>query len=411
MEDVLFAAKKLRTTLAGVALTGLALATTQGLAVAGPVSSDSAQGGKAEGASPVAKIMDDTARSLALSLADTTWRGEAASAVADGRQTGLSDLADASNTAAAAGLAAKADKADRAVAQAKGLGSDVGSLIQVSLAGQHLDTAAATGAWVAAPPSDDDAATVVAYDSNGTAHELSMDQAPERPVFVVDVDSDKAVAAGLKVLKKELAARGVNSPASYAKSAPSSATADSTADSAAGSTARSMTVNAAAVTGGYWTTRVTAVSLADDQETWIKGDAEIFSLVTGFGLDGNVRVDTVTMPYLNDAGTTYYPNQILVNWSLYKYDLADVVMYEDDGDTNYSELAKVLATALLTIFDQGAYIPLVDPLIDAMPESFWVDDPDYVDSWYTLATTTTGTRAGAAANGRMTFDRYYVSAL
>ncbi|AGS73599.1 hypothetical protein B446_33995 [Streptomyces collinus Tu 365] len=32
------------------------------------------------------------------------------------------------------------------------------------------------------------------------------------------------------------------------------------------------------------------------------------------------------MPYLDYDGTVYYPNQILVNWSHYKYNLADVVM-------------------------------------------------------------------------------------
>ncbi len=117
------------------------------------------------------------------------------------------------------------------------------------------------------------------------------------------------------------------------------------------------------------------------------------------------------MPYLDDENKTYYPNQILVNWSLYKYNLADVVMMEDDGDTNYSALAKAIAAVLLTITDQGAYIPLANAVIDAMPASWWTDDPDYVDSWYTLATTTTGTRTGAAGNGKMTFDRYYVSAL
>lgn len=391
----MFAAKKLRTTLAGVALTGLALATTQGLAVAGPASAGSAQAAKAEGASPVAQIMDDTARSLALSLSDSGWRGQVERAVTGDRQAGLSDLADASGTAAPAGFGAEADQADRAVAQAKGLGSNLGSLLQVRLAGQHLDAAATTDAWVAAAPSDDDAATAVAYDSNGTAHQLSMDKAPDRPVFVVDVDTDKAVAAGLKVMKQELAARGVKSPSSYTNLAK---------------TATAAAPNATA-DGGFWTSRITSVSVGNDQEPWLLGKAEMFSVVTGFGLDGKVRVDTVDMPYLDEEGTTYYPNQILVNWSLYKYNLADVVMFEDDGDTNYSALASALATALLTIFDQGMYIPLVDALINAMPDSFWVNDPDYVDSWYTLATTTTGTRAGAAANGRMTLDRYYVSAL
>jgi hypothetical protein len=117
------------------------------------------------------------------------------------------------------------------------------------------------------------------------------------------------------------------------------------------------------------------------------------------------------MPYVDDEGTTYSPGQILVNWSNYKYNLADVVLMEDDGDTNYSSLAKALAAVLLTITDQGAYIPLVDAIIDAMPTSWWTDDPDYVDAFYTLARESTGTRAGASANARMTVERYFVSEL
>ncbi|CAM5409989.1 hypothetical protein SHIRM173S_04643 [Streptomyces hirsutus] len=117
------------------------------------------------------------------------------------------------------------------------------------------------------------------------------------------------------------------------------------------------------------------------------------------------------MPYLNKAATTYYPNQVLVNWSNYKYNMADAVMMEDDGDTNYQALAKSIVTVLLTITDQGVYIPLADALLDAVPTSWSTDDPDYVDSWYTLAKTTKGTRNGAAGNGWMNVSPYFVSEL
>ena len=58
-------------------------------------------------------------------------------------------------------------------------------------------------------------------------------------------------------------------------------------------------------------------------------------------------------------------------------------MMEDDGDTNYEALAQAIADALLTITDQGVYIPLVDAILNAIPSSWWTNDPDYVDSWYT----------------------------
>jgi hypothetical protein len=156
---------------------------------------------------------------------------------------------------------------------------------------------------------------------------------------------------------------------------------------------------------------VNAVRLADDEEPWIKGAAEIYSIVGGFGLDGKARIDIVQMPYLDDDGTTYHPNQLLVHFSAYKYDLADVVMMEDDGDTNYQQLAQAIATVLLTVLDAGVYLPLVDPILSAIPTSWWTDDPDYVDSWYTLSTGSGGRLHGAAGNGWLEVAPYWVPEL
>ncbi|MGW4380999.1 DUF3103 family protein [Kitasatospora sp. NPDC004531] len=376
----LHSARRLRTVVTGLTLTGLAVTTAQGFASAAPV--PAAQHGSAH-VSAVDSIEDGAARSLALSFGDKAWQRQVSGALAQGKAVGLRGLTAGSTTSGAHGLGASVATADRKVADAKGLGTDVGPLLQVRLVGAAVD---GVEPLVASSPSDDDATVVVAYDSAGKAYRLAADHAPDRPVILVDVDTDKATEAGMKVVQQELAAAGLQAPTT----AP---------------------VNSAAAATGFWTSRVTAVSVGDVKEPWFKGDAEIFDLVTGFGLDGKVRVDTVTMPYLDDENKTYYPNQILVNWSLYKYNLADVVMMEDDGNTNYSSLAKALAAVLLTITDQGAYIPLVNAIIDAMPASWWTDDPDYVDSWYTLATTTTGTRTGASGNGKMTFDRYWVSAL
>ncbi|MEU9578425.1 DUF3103 family protein [Streptomyces chilikensis] len=363
--------QQLRTALCGVALTGVVLTTAQGLAVAAP-----APGGAAK-ASPVAAAEDAAARALARSLADGAWRAEVGRAVADGEEVGLGALAAVSRTGAAAPLAADVARADRSALAAKGLAADTGGLLTVTLAG---DAGSRRAPLVAVAPSDDEASAVTAYDTAGRAHALDASEAPDAPVYVVGIDGEKALEAGTEVLERELAAAGV------------------TTDDAAAAT-------------GYWTSRITSVSVADDEETWIKGDAEIFSIVSGFGPDGKVRVDTVTHPYLDQAGTTYRPNRILVDWSRYKYNPADVVMTEDDGDTDYSALAKAVAAVLLTIADLGAYVPLVDPVVDALPSSFWTDDADFVDAWYTLARETTGTRDGAGGNGRFTFDRYWVSAL
>jgi hypothetical protein len=242
---------------------------------------------------------------------------------------------------------------------------------------------------VAVAGDDDSATSVTAYDAAGRAHTLSARRAPRQAVYVVDIDISKALSSGLAEVDEQLAKAGLSGPSSAPKT------------SAAGTASP-------ADEGGFWTTRIDSVYLNNDEEPWIEGDAEIFSIVSGFGFDGKVRVDTVDMPYLDNDHTTYYPNQILVNWSNYKYNLADVVMMEDDGDTNYSALAQAIADALLTITDQGAYVPLVDAVLAAIPTSWWTNDPDYVDSWYTLAQSSSGRLNGARGNGWMSVSPYFV---
>ncbi|MFI1130318.1 DUF3103 family protein [Streptomyces althioticus] len=351
-------------------------------AAAAPVST-AGQEVRTSTASEVHTTQDTAARTIAAALTDPAWRARVRQAALTSDEVAVTALADgALRTTLAA--------ADRRIAAAKGLAPDVGPLLRLRLGDPSMRGAltAGTQPWVAAATSDD--GPVTAYDSRGRTHTLDAREAPARPVYVVDIDGSRALAAGLDVLHEELALRGVRS----ADPAPEPERA-----------------RASAAAAGFWTTRITAVSLSDDQEPWIKGDAEIYTLVTGFGHDGKVRVDPVDMPYLDNDGTVYRPQQILVNWSSYKYDLADAVMMEEDGSTNYRDLAKAIAAVLLTVTDQGAYVPLVNAVLDAISDDWWTDDPDYVDSWYTLARTDNGTRHGARGNGWMTLEPYFVQEL
>ncbi|MFB7310504.1 DUF3103 family protein [Streptomyces sp. NPDC056192] len=369
-----------RTALVAVLLTAVTTATAQG-AVSATAEASTARP-SAAAPSAVSGIEDDVARSLAVSLADAGWRSQVRSAALSSAQVDVQALAARAATPSGRALIPAVREADRRIAAAKGLAASTGSLLRVRLgdASMREDLTGEAVPLVAAAPADDAAETITAYDSQGRAHTLDARDVPQRPVYVVDIDVSKALAAGLGVLRAEFAKHGVATPRPQARQAA----------------------------GGWWSTRVTSVELADDEEPWVKGDAEVYTLVTGFGLDGKVRVDTVDMPYLNSDGVVYYPNQILVNWSNYKYNLADAVMMEDDGDTNYQALAQALTTALLTITDQGAYIPLVNAVLSAIPTSWWTDDPDYVDSWYTLARSDSGRRNGAAGNGWMTVEPYFV---
>ncbi|MEU6088170.1 DUF3103 family protein [Streptomyces sp. NPDC047085] len=381
-----------RGTLAATAATLLALAAAQTLAAApsagaAPAPVAAASMPHSAPASAVTAAQNRAARTIARSLGDTTWRTRLQAAALKSGDVAVTPLAAGADHHLGSELAA----ADRAIAAAKGLDTKVGPLLRLRLGDRSMRAALAAGTapWVTAADSDDDARTVTAYDSRGRAHELDARKAPSRPVYVVDVDSSKALAAGLDVLRDELVKHGV-------------------ASAAPGAVDASPRTGTAATTSGFWTTKITAVELSDDEEPWIKGAAEIYTLVTGFGQDGKVRVDPVDMPYLDYDGTVYRPNQILVNWSNYKYNLADAVMMEEDGSTNYRDLANAIATALLTITDQGAYIPLVTAVLNAIPNDWWTDDPDYVESWYTLARSNNGTYYGARGNGWMTVEPYFV---
>jgi hypothetical protein len=362
--------------LAAMSLTTVALAL--GTSVT-PVQAQPVHGGQSgdtawsSGQNTVSAITDRLARQLASPLADDLR--------ADLFATAADSAVHLSSLDANAALTRAIRQADRAVAAAKGLPEDATSLIQVRLAHPDMRAALARGEapLIAAVPTDDVVTAVTAYGSTGAKVLLDATRVPQRPVFVVEVDTEKAMGLGLKVMRATLDARGIFS----AKS---------------GVTAQ----------GGYWANKVNAIRLNDDKEPWVKGGAEIFGIAGGFGPDSKVRVDTVTMPYLDNDGTTYYPNQVIVHYGFYKYNFADYVMYEDDGDTNYRDLALAIAGALLYIVDGGAYQPLVNAIINAMPDSWWTDDPDYTDSWYTLATSTSGRRYGAAGNGWMDIVPYWI---
>ncbi|MET9482213.1 DUF3103 family protein [Streptomyces sp. NPDC006638] len=381
-----------------LALCAATVATLQGVASptagATPATSTSSS---SSSTSKVGHIEDSTARAFAESLSEGSWRTQVRTAALASDQIDLRALTGRTATRAGSALEPAIATADRRIAEAKGLAADTGSLLRLRLASPSMraELASGTAPLVAAATTDDSAETITAYDSRGRAHTLDARRTPDRPVYVVDIDVSRAMAAGLKTLNKELTARGLTTPAKQLSTSAS-----------ASSPTSSSTRSAAA---GFWTTRIDSVQLSNDEEPWVSGDAEVFSIVSGFGFDGKVRVDTVDMPYLDNDGTTYYPNQILVNWSSYKYNLADVVMMEDDGDTNYQALAKALADALLTITDLGTYIPLVNAILDAIPASWWTNDPDYVDSWYTLANTSTGRLNGARANGWLTVTPYFVT--
>ena len=274
----------------------------------------------------VSTITDRLAHTLATAWADRAIAARISPAVAD-------RPVDLATVTADTRLAGAVRAANQRVLAAKGLPADAGSLLRLRLAHEDMRPAFTRGVTplLATTPNDDTMTPVTGYDPAGGTVLLDPVRIPARPVLLVEVDTAKALPIGLAYLRSELARRGLGAA----------------------------TVDPGQVTasGGYWATKVTAVRLNDDEEPWVKGAAEIYNLVAGFGFDGKAKVDLVQMPYLDKDGRTYYPNQLLVHYSAYKYNLADVVMMEDDGDTNYQQLVQAIANALLTIIDAGRVHP------------------------------------------------------
>lgn len=367
-----------------IATTLLALTTAQAAAVLPAVAAPAPNNTTAATApnstsSAVTDAKEQAARAIASSLSDAAWSTRLSRAVQAG-DVAVSTLAEGA-------LRTKLAELDQRILTAKGLNTGIGSLLQLRLGADSMRAALVAGAtpWVVAAGSQE-SGTATAYDSTGGTHTVNVNAPPSRPVYVIDIDGAKALAAGVNVLDNQFSNQGL-APRAKRTAAPFAAAA------------------------GIRTTRIKQVRLAYDEEPWIKGAAEIYALTTGYGKDGKVRVDAVDMPYLDWDQTDYFPNQILVNWSLYKYDTADVVMMEDDDDTNYRDLAKAIVTALLTIVDHGAFAPLANAVLDAIPDYWWKDDDDYVDSWYSLTTKTNGKLTGAAGNGTMTLEPYFVNQL
>ncbi|WP_156757184.1 DUF3103 family protein [Actinokineospora pegani] len=320
----------------------------------------------APAAGPVGQITDRVARAIAVEVG----HGPVPAVGTDG--------VDARSVGAGA-VRRAVDRANADLLAAKGLPAGSADLLRVRLGDSGMAAALAGGEkpLVAAVPDDDEGTTFRAYAPGGGARTLTLGVIPDQPVLLVEVDVETATTIGMDVVREAVAAKG-------------------------------LAAERAAARGGYWATKVNRIRVGDKQEPWPKGKAEMFTLVGGFGPQGRVAIDPVDMPYLDDEDRDYYPGQLVVHWNHFKYNAADIVLMEDDGDTNYQSLAQTLISALLTIVDGGAHIPLVNAIINAMPGKWWTDDPDYVDSWYTLTTQSAGTFTGAAGNATIDIAPYWV---
>ncbi|MNK60009.1 hypothetical protein D3C87_791350 [compost metagenome] len=263
-------------------------------------------------------------------------------------------------------LKRQATDANQAAINRQGLEGEVKQLMQLRLANPEQADALKQGTepLIAYVPSGDEKSwsTIEAFDGAGNPVYLDVNQPPARPVLVVEADPVKAKNAGLKVMRKALAAADMQ-----------------VAPRAAGNTAP------------LKTSILKKIRLQDDQEPWLLGAAEVYAVVAGVnpGRDEPV-VDIVDMPYLDHDNTDYSPNQILVYWDRYRWGAVDLVMMEQDDNVNYKELSALLIEALKLGFTAGGVpeaLPFLDlggRIVKALPDSWMTNNDDYLDTFYTL---------------------------
>jgi len=239
---------------------------------------------------------------------------------------------------------------------------------------------------VAFPPQGEESSwnEVVGYDLKGGTVSMNVDVAPDFPVIVVEDSGYHAMQAGIAQLNKMLQASGLQS-------------------------------EFATQSAGFDAKKLTKIRLKDDEEPWVKGAAEIYGLVTGVLQNNSPQVVAVDMPYLDHDDTTYYPNQIVINWSEYNYQVVDMLLYEADGNTNYKELVKALISAVGAAGSLAGWAPataiaeITNRVIDATPSSWYTDDDDFVDACYTIEKFKTMNDVNCAGgNAKVSMSPFYV---
>jgi hypothetical protein len=259
---------------------------------------------------------------------------------------------------------------DRVVRQQKAIAADTSSVMEMRL--YTPKKFAGKVDWknllVAYPPSSkkNEYAAVEAFDRNGKSYRLDGRKAPAMPVLVVGINRTEARRAGVALMNRHLQAAGM-------QKAPMM--------TMAGMTPMATNIE---------TTKLTRIRLADDEEPWISGAAEVFAVVSGVQPDqAKATLTIVDMPYLDHDGTDYSPNQILIFWSEYRYAAANVQLFEHDDNTNYQSLAVALSQGVTAIL--GAFAPayavigqVATAILQAMPAGWFANDDDYVDTFYTL---------------------------
>ena len=159
---------------------------------------------------------------------------------------------------------------------------------------------------------------------------------------------------------------------------------------------------------------LTRIWLADDQEPWWKGGAEVYAFTSGVDpTQDRPSIQLIDLPYLRYDHVAYAPRQLVLFWNQYRFDAANIQFWEQDSGTNYQDILTGVLTAVSAAMAVAgapafAWIPaLANAIIQAMPKDWFKDNDDYLDTFYTIQKGRTyGQWTGAAKNAVISLEPF-----
>lgn len=138
------------------------------------------------------------------------------------------------------------------------------------------------------------------------------------------------------------------------------------------------------------------ITLQNVHEPWYKGAAEVYMVISYLDKDGKGATSLIELPTVDKAKKTYQVNKVFHSWNRNRFQIVDIAFFEHDSNYNYRDLGQVFlkaATSVTTMLldPSGTALTVVElvsqlsgRVIDALPDSVWTDDDDFIDSINTV---------------------------
>ncbi|HVI53992.1 MAG TPA: DUF3103 family protein [Luteibacter sp.] len=332
----------------------------------------------AKDAATIGDVREDMARGVAALATDPGFDGALSGHLVKGKAS-LADVLRELHGPTSADEVAHLRDLERQAIELRGLTGALDTMIDLRVHGvdatQPLPAASFWTATISRDPVSG-AKQVVAFDTTGAEHRYDLDAVPAAPMLIVESDSGAALRAGVGVMNATLQDHGRPLLQSASRS-------------------NIKLTGIADGRPGEQLTLLKSIYLTKDHEPNIEGDAEVFAIVSGVGADGKAQIITKDMPWLDHDKRLYTPGMDLINWTDYGTNYVNVQLFEEDGNTNFKELAEAVtkATGDLSLLIAPEAPPalivagvskIAHEILKAMPSAWFENANDYIDSFYVI---------------------------